>query len=90
MAEDYYVEMDGVKRDRKLIELADGAVAGQGDGRVSVDDAKALFAAVKDKNDYTDIEKSTMSYIRDNYKFTVEADAWFRTEVRKWAATKGH
>jgi len=28
MSEDYYVEMDGVKCDRKLIELADGAVAG--------------------------------------------------------------
>ena len=35
MAEDYYIEMDGVQGDRKLIELADGAVAGKGDGRVS-------------------------------------------------------
>ena len=82
--------MDGVKCDRKLIEVADGAVAGKGDGRISVEDAKALFAAVKDKDDDTDIEKSTMSYIRENYNFTVDADAWFRTEVRKWAGTKGH
>lgn len=89
MAENYYIEMDGVKCDRKLIELADGAVGGKGDGRISIDDAKALFAAVQDHDDYTDVEKNTVKYIRDNYKFTVEADAWFRTEVRKWAATKG-
>ena len=89
MAERYYIEMDGVKCDRKLIELADGAVAGKGDGRVSMDDAKVLFAAVKDHDDYTNIEKDTVKYIRDNYNFTVKADAWFRTEVRKWAATKG-
>ena len=90
MAEDYYIEIDGVKCDRKLIELADGAVAGKGDGRVSVDDAKVLFAAAKDHDDYTDIEKNTVKYIRENYNFTVKADAWFRTEIRKWAATKGH
>jgi len=55
-----------------------------------VDDAKALFAAVKDHDDYTDVEKNTMQYIRENYEFTVEGDAWFRTEVRKWAGIKGH
>ncbi len=88
MAEGYYIEMDGVKCDRKLIELADGAVAGTGDGRISIEDAKALFAAVADAKVYTDVEKDTMKYIRENYNFTVEADAWFRTEVRKWAATK--
>lgn len=86
--ENYYVEMEGVKCDRKLIELADGAVAGKGDGRISIEDAKALFAAVADNDDYTDVEKQTMHYIRDNYTFTPEGDAWFRTEVRKWAATK--
>ncbi len=88
MAEDYYVEMDGVKCDRGLIELADGAVAGEGDGRISMEDAKALLAKVKDASAYTDIEKDTMAYIRDNYKFTEAADEWFRTEIRKWAATK--
>ena len=29
-----------------------------------------------------------MAYIRDNYKWTEEADEWFRTEIRKWAASK--
>ncbi len=88
MAEDYYIEMDGVKCDKRLLELADGAVAGAGDGRISISDAKALFAAVQDADSYTDVEKATMSHIRENYNFTPEADAWFRTEIRKWAGTK--
>ena len=88
MAEDYYIEMDGLKCDRRLLELADGAVAKAGDGRISIADAKALFAAVADQDTYTDVEKATMKYIRENYNFTPEADAWFRTEVHKWAATK--
>lgn len=29
-----------------------------------------------------------MAYIRDNYRFTDEADAWFRDEIRRWAATR--
>jgi hypothetical protein len=36
----------------------------------------------------SEIEKMTIRYIRDHYKFTAESDAWFRTEIRKWAATR--
>ncbi len=88
MSDDYYIVMDGVKCDRKAIELAEGAVAGAGDGRISLDDAKYLLAAVKDANLYTDVEKATMKYIRENYRFTEPADKWFRTEIRRWAATR--
>lgn len=84
----YYKTIDGEKYDGDLIEAADLAVAGQGDGRISLDDAEVILASVKDGNTYTDIEKKTIAYIRDNYKWTEEADAWFRTEIHKWAATK--
>lgn len=84
----YYIEINGKQYDRKLIELAEESVKGRGDGRISLSDAQKLLAAVKDGNVYTDIEKATMEYVRENYKFTPEADEWFRTEIRKWAATK--
>ena len=88
MAEGYYVEMDGMKCVRRLIELAGGAVAGIGDGRILIEDAKALFAVVVDAKVYTDVEKETMKCIRESYKFAADEDVWCRTEVRKWAATK--
>lgn len=84
----YYTTIDGKKYDGELLEFADKSVAGAGDGRISLKDAEGLLQKVKDGEKYTDIEKDTMAYIRDNYKWTDEADAWFRTEIRKWAATK--
>ncbi|AWV90289.1 hypothetical protein [Bradymonas sediminis] len=84
----YYKTIDGVKYDRELLELADKLTQGQGDGRLSTDDAKQLYEEVVDGDNYTDIEKATVKFIRDNYKWTEAADDWFRTEIRKWAATK--
>lgn len=84
----YYKTIDGEKYDAELLEKADKAVAGKGDGRISLKDAEDLLIAVKDGNSYTDIEKATMKYIRDNYKWTDEADAWFRSQIAKWAAEK--
>lgn len=88
MSESYYKVIDGKKFDREMLEIADRATAGKGDGRISIDDARALIGAVTDGGRYTDVEKETMAYIRDNYRFTDEADAWFRDEIRRWAATR--
>ncbi len=84
----YYKTIDGKKYDGELIELADKLTSGAGDGRLSKDDAAQLLEAVKDGDSYTDIEKDTMAYVRDNYKWTDAADEWFRSEIRKWASTK--
>jgi len=84
----YYKTIDGKKYDGELLDYADAAIAGAGDGRISLKDAEEILGKVMDANVYTDIEKDTMAYIRDNYKWTPEADEWFRTEIRKWAATK--
>lgn len=88
MSDTYYKVIDGKKFDREMLEIADRATAGQGDGRISIEDARHLIGAVKDGGRYTDVEKETMAYIRDTYKFTDEADAWFRDEIRRWAAAR--
>ena len=88
MSETYYKTIDGKDYNKEMLDIADNAIEGAGDGRISLDDAKKLLAAVKDANNYTDVEKDSMKYIRDNYKFTDESDDWFRTEIRKWAGTK--
>lgn len=80
----YYKTIDGVKYDKGLLDAADEAVAGRGDGRISLADAEKLLAEVKDGNSYTDTEKVTVKYIRENYKWTDEADKWFRAEINKW------
>ncbi len=84
----YYKRIRGKNYDGKLINKADRSIKGRGDGRISLADAKALLKTVKDSDNYSEIEKATMRHIRDNYDFTPEADSWFRTQVRTWAATK--
>lgn len=90
MAKDYYVKDDrNVKYDRALLEQAEAIVAGQGDGRIALEDCEALYAKVADANLYTDTEKRTMRYIRKNYTFTDAADERFRFMIRSWAAKRG-
>jgi len=84
----YYTTINGKKLDKHLVELAEKVVAGQGDGRISNDDAKKLLEAVKDGGVYTDIEKDTMEYIRENFKWTESADEWFRAKIASWASSK--
>ena len=46
----YYTTIDGKKYDGELLEFADAAVAGAGDGRISLKDAEELLGKVKDGN----------------------------------------
>ena len=80
----YYKTIDGVDYDKTILDIAETSVAGQGDGRISLADAEKLLGAVKDGNQYTDIEQRSMKYVRDNFKFTDEANTWFRNEINKW------
>jgi len=84
----YYKTIHGKKYDGELLDLAERLTAGGKDQRISKDDAALILDAVKDGNSYTDIEKNTVAYIRENFNWTEAADEWFRTEIRKWASTK--
>lgn len=88
MAKSYYKTINGKSYDRDMLEIAEKAVQGKrGKPVIDIALAEDLFNALVDGNEYTDVEKKTMKYIRDNYTFTKEADAYVRTEVRKFAAT---
>lgn len=74
--------------DEKLLTLAKEAV--KTSGVISLAEAKTLLSAVKDGGKYTEKEKVTMAHVREHFKWTPEADEWFRAEVRKWAASVGN
>lgn len=85
----YYRYIDGNRYKALTLQMADEAVAGQGDGRISMEDARKVFATISDGKAYTQVEKDTMRYLRLNYNWTEGADELFRKKVRSWAA-KGH
>lgn len=84
----YYKKIKGVRYDRALLDVAESSVKGRGDGRISLADARRLMKLVKDAGTYTDVEKRTIRYIRDKFKFASEADRWFRDELKKWLASQ--
>ena len=72
----YYQQINGVKYDRSLLLLAENLVKGQGDGRISDNDMKKLIDSAWDSNSITDIEKSTLFYISENYNTTCKAKTY--------------
>ena len=77
----YYKTIKGVKYDRSALDAAQEAVAGRGDGRVSLEDARAIAAELKDGAGVTKIEYRTAFKILDEFKFTEEARKAFITDM---------
>ncbi|MCW7491793.1 OmpA family protein [Leptospira sp. 2 VSF19] len=85
MADSYYRTISGKHYDNELLEIVEKATK-RSKAPIGKNIAKTLFDAIKDGGDYTDVEKRTVKYIRDNFKFNPEADEFLRSEIRKWAA----
>eukprot|EP00419_Tripos_fusus_P012889 CAMPEP_0172660022 /NCGR_PEP_ID=MMETSP1074-20121228/3846_1 /TAXON_ID=2916 /ORGANISM="Ceratium fusus, Strain PA161109" /LENGTH=255 /DNA_ID=CAMNT_0013475621 /DNA_START=72 /DNA_END=839 /DNA_ORIENTATION=- len=66
----YYKVIDGVKYDRGLLDMVERFAA---DGQVGYPEAKKLWADAQDGNKLTDIERATLKYAMETYKFTDKA-----------------
>ena len=78
--------IEGKRYDKELIKVAKDLT--NGNEEITIEGSKKLFTRIRDYDDYTQIEKQTVAYIRKKYKFTPEANQWLRKEIRKWASTK--
>ena len=78
--------IDGKKYDKELLRVASELTEKKEE--ITLEGSKQLFTQISDYDDYTQIEKQTVAYIRKNYKFTPEANKWLRTEIRRWAQVR--
>ena len=78
----YYKKIKGKNYDRKVIDLADSYDKGKGES-IPMAGAKKIITAVKDGNQFTDVEKRTVEYIISNYKIAKDAGKYIRTEIKK-------
>jgi len=79
----YYESIDGMSCDRGIIDACRTAVAGQGDGRVSVEDPKQVFEKVADGGKETQKERWTLRYCMQAFKWTEGAHDWIVEELKK-------
>ena len=82
----YYRIIKGIRYKNATLLKAEEAIRGKGDGRISKRDAGLLFKSISDGHLYTDVEKNTIKYLRENFNWTNAADEYFRHKVRIWAA----
>jgi len=81
--ENYYETIDGMKLDNDIITACREAVKGQGDGRVSTDDAKKVFEKAADSNIVTRCERWTIRYCMTEFNWTEAALDYFLEAVKK-------
>jgi len=78
----YYQTIEGVSCDKAIIDACTEAVVGQGDGRVSLEDAEKVFAKIKDAGTVTKNEVWTLRYCLSEYNFTEAASDWITSQVK--------
>jgi uncharacterized tellurite resistance protein B-like protein len=78
-----YKTIDGVKYDKVLLEAAEKAIEGVGDGRISFDDAKDIWADAMEDGKLTTVETRTIKYILENYKVTDKGRDYLNEKVFK-------
>lgn len=83
----YYKTIDGKNYDRAILDMAKASVAGQGDGRISLNDAKKIVRLIQDGGRVTDIEKRSLQYILKKYKFTDTAEDHIKHALAKKPGT---
>ncbi len=84
----YYKTIDGKNYDRAILDMAKASVAGQGDGRISLNDAKKIVKLIQDGGRITDIEKRSLQYVLKKYKFTDTAEDHIKHALGKSAGIK--
>ena len=78
-----YVQIDGERYEKELIELAKKHTTGRGEGKLSKDEVKEIFESAADGPGVTDTEKKTLEYIRKNFEFTPAAATMFDEHYAK-------
>lgn len=78
-----YVQIDGVKYEKELLDLAKHHTTGKGEGKISKDEVVDLMKSANDGPGITETEKATLAYIRKTFEFTDAAAADFDAAFEK-------
>merc|ERR1712187_577387 len=81
MGGSFYKIISGVKYDRKMIELAEGAVA---DGNICINEAKTIVKSANDGPGMTEIEVRTLDHILATYKTTAPGKKYLEETAIEW------
>ena len=84
----HYRQIKGIRYSAALINAAEEMVAGQGDGRISKDDAEKLVVMVGKDGKYSALEKRSLAYVQENFAFTDAGVAFLESKMSAWSDKK--
>ncbi|MEL6255763.1 MAG: hypothetical protein AAFR87_27405, partial [Bacteroidota bacterium] len=79
----YYRLIDGIRYDRALIISAEFKTKGQGDGRISMEEAQELWRQAMDGGRVTESEERTLIYLLDILNWTEGAENFVREKLQE-------
>ncbi|WP_298444085.1 hypothetical protein [uncultured Ferrimonas sp.] len=77
-----YVQIDGVRLEKELLDMAKAHTTGRGEGRISQDEAMDLINSANDGQGMTATEITTLNYIRDHFSLTSAAERVFDEHLK--------
>ena len=81
-------KINGKIYDKNILDIVGKSLA-QGANSIDIRTAKRIFDLLYySYQEYPDISKDTIKYLRKTYRWHQEADLWFRAEIRRWAAER--
>lgn len=81
----YYETIDGFKCDRAILDTCREAVAGEGSGPISEDDAKKVWAKAEDGRKVTNCERWTLRYCLTEFQWAPSAQEYILEQLRQAA-----
>jgi OOP family OmpA-OmpF porin len=76
----YYRYINGKQLDQELLALAETLTEGRGDGRIALADIEQLIQASLDGGTITQVEKDTLEYIYETFRWTDIAKSFYDAE----------
>lgn len=76
-----YRQIKGTLYDRSLLKKVVYLTKGQGDGRISLVDAKSLWLDNRKMTNLTKVERRTIHYIMKNYRLTAPAKSYLNQQL---------
>lgn len=71
----YYITIDGVRYDRKIIELA-RSLSHEGQKAIALAGARKIAAAICDGQGITEVERRSFDYVANTFSFESAAQSW--------------
>ncbi len=76
-----FIVINGMTLDARLITIAENIMNEAIEMTIDLTMAKEIVRQILEDDQYSDIERLTISYLREHYAWTLEADQWFKEQI---------